>query len=130
MDGVIAVTLYGLGIAEIAVGLAALAYALSLVRDWRPMRSLREDNRGLREDLNEASKKISGLEGEIEHLKTATDVSILQQEHQAFAELLEGLVSRVEDLTGALRANTTVMELIARKDTIADALGDAANHPR
>lgn len=40
----------------------AIAYLVSLLRDWRPIRSLREENRELRRQVDEQGEKYNELE--------------------------------------------------------------------
>ena len=120
----VALTVFGFGLAEIIVVFAGLAYFVSLVRDWRPMRTLRDENRGLREDLDNAAKRIAHLEAEVERLSGITDLSVLQREHTAFAQLMQQLVAEVKSLDQSVRTNTAAVELIAKKDAIHDALSE------
>ena len=45
-----------------------VAYVVSLVRDWRPIRSLRDENRDLRASLEEQSKRFAALETKYDEL--------------------------------------------------------------
>lgn len=127
--GIVGVSVFGLELSEfvIIVGFAgaAAAWVVSLARDWRPMRALREENRGLREDLDAATQRIRDLEGEIGQLKKATDLTVLQREHRDIIAVIERLVDRIERLDGSVRGNTAAVELIAKKDVIDRAIEEA-----
>lgn len=125
------VTIFGLSIAELAFVVGVIFAAIAYARDWRPIRSLRSENRELREDIQhrdariaDLEVKVTALEGEVAHWKAATDLTVLQREHRAFMECMQQLVAEVKALDGAVRANTAVVELIAKKDAINDALNE------
>jgi len=127
----IGVTLFGMSVAEIAFVVGVILAAIAYARDWRPIRSLRIENRELREDIanrddkiRSLEQKVVALEGEIAQLKQATDLTVLQREHHAFMELMQQMVAEVKSLDSAVRSNTAAIEVIARKDIISDALSE------
>ena len=108
-----------LNIPNLALVAIGIAYAVSLAKDWRPIRTLRAENRDLREalqlaqgEIDKCRTKIGDLESQIATLKTATDLSVLQSEHKEIAGILGRVVARLDSLDHALRANT---ETIAAK---------------
>lgn len=119
----LAATLLGLSIAELALIVGALAYVTSILRDWRPLRSMRAENRELRTDLNSAYGRIEELESEVKDLKSATDMTGFQHEQRRIADALSLVVAELKQLAHDVHANTAAVELIAKKDMITDALG-------
>jgi uncharacterized protein YlxW (UPF0749 family) len=115
---------FGLSVPEIIAVIAAIAYITSLLRDWRPMKALRNENRDLRDDLTRAQVRIDDLENEVDTWKKRTDLSILQKEQREIAAVLDRLVKHLDRLDGSVKANTAAVELIARKNAINDALDD------
>ena len=127
----LAVTIFGLSVPEALFVAGVIVTVAAYARDWRPIRSLRNENRELREvvsnrdeKIKELEQKVQTLEGEVAELKKATDLSVLQREHAAFMELIQGLIAEVKGLDGAVRSNTAAVELIAKKDAIDDALSE------
>lgn len=113
---------FGLTLLELAAIAAAIGYMTSLVKDWRPMRALRAENvdlrttlDGLQRRLDAAEEKIGSQREEIERLKKATDLSILQAEN---AQILSTLNKVAADLAGhdvILAANTSAIVLLTGK---------------
>jgi phage shock protein A len=121
------------GASEIVLFFLGLAYVVSLVRDYRPIRALREENRDLRVALGELQRKYDELEkkyvtleksrdfqsafeplsraidkarsdGSHEHEKLLTAFSEHERrEEQAWAEITRGLAANTAAL-GALAA--------------------------
>ena len=110
---------------NIALFAVAVAYAISLIKDWRPIRTLRAENRQLREDLSAAETKISDLEGEVRKLQRATDLTVLQDEHRKIAEVLERVTGRLEGLDHAVKANTAAVELLSKQSLISEAIKES-----
>lgn len=106
--------IFGLSVMEAGALLAASAYLVSLARDWRPAKSLRQENRELREDLDEARQEITALKVQVAELQKAT-VPVLQAELATVARILERL-------DGSVAANTAAVQLVASQSVIADAL--------
>lgn len=139
-----AFSFFGLTLSETAFLFVAAGYVASLVRDWRPMKSLREENRDLRNDLNRASARIAELEaarGDLEHqikdLERATDYSslqksqkVLQENQQRIADTLKTVADALSGLESAVRANTTSVEVIARASVIAEAISASEEKKR
>jgi hypothetical protein len=116
-----------------------VAYIVSLVRDWRPIRSLRDENRDLRSALDEQSKRYDALERKYEDLaaKYATleksrDFSSAFQplaaaidrsrvdatsEHEKMLAAIDSLERRSEEawseIARGLAANTAVISTLA-----------------
>jgi uncharacterized protein YlxW (UPF0749 family) len=111
-----AVILFGLSITEAAALIVGAAYVTSLIRDWRPMKAMRNENRELRADLNAANEKIHDLEVKVHELER-TSVPVLQEEIAKVARILDRLDQSV-------KANTAAVELIAKQAAIAGALSD------
>ena len=110
---------------NIALFAVAVAYAISLIKDWRPIRTLRAENRQLRDDLSAAETKISDLEGEVRKLQRATDLTVLQDEHRKIAEVLERVTGRLEGLDHAVKANTAAVELLSKQSLISEAIKES-----
>lgn len=115
------------------------AYIVSLVRDWRPIRSLREENRDLRSSLEEQSKRYDALEkkyddlaGKYAVLEKSRDFSSAFQplaaaidrarhdsntEHERMLAVIDGLERRSEEawaeIARGLAANTAVISTLA-----------------
>src|SRR4051812_694073 len=107
---------------NLALGAVALAYAVSLIKDWRPIRTLRTENRQLRSDLSTAEAKIQALESEVRTLQKATDLTVLQEEHRKIAEVLERVSKHLDSLDHSVKANTAAIEVVARGDILKEAL--------
>ena len=115
------------------------AYIVSLVRDWRPIRSLRDENRDLRATLEEQSKRFASLEKKYDELsskyaaleksrdfsaafeplahaidKTRADAN---SEHVRMLAALDSLERRSEEawaeIARGLSANTAVISTLA-----------------
>ena len=122
---------FGLTIPDlIALGLG-VGYVISLVKDWRPIKSLRAENRELRQlceaaerKNSESEKKIAALEAQVLVLQNATDLTVLQREHKQIADTLERVVDTLSSLDGAVKANTAAVELIARGSAIRQTIED------
>lgn len=114
--------IFGLSIAECIALAAALAYVASLIRDWRPMKALRAENRELRNDLDEARVKIHDLEVKVEDLEKRTDLTSLREEHAKVVATLERVVTHLDRLDHAVKANTAATELVVKASAIAEAL--------
>lgn len=69
------------------------AYVVSLVRDWRPIRSLRDENRDLRASLEEQSKRYDALEKKYDDL--AGKYAVLEKSRD-FASAFEPLSHAIE----------------------------------
>lgn len=115
---------FGLSVVEIAVILAGAGYVVSLIKDWRPVRTLRSDNHELRKQLGEAERKIAGLEAEVRSLQKATDLTVLQDEHRKIADVLERVVAKLDSLDRAVHANTASIEVLARGSLLKKHLTD------
>lgn len=115
------------------------AYIVSLVRDWRPIRSLRDENRDLRAALDEQSKRYDALErkydelaGKYAALEKSRDFSSAFEplshaidrsrkdanaEHEKMLAVLDGFERRSEEafaeITRGLAANTAVISTLA-----------------
>lgn len=120
---------FGLTIVELAVLAAAVAYVVSLAKDFRPMRSLRAENRELRGDLNHANRRISNLEEqngalkrEVDDWKSRTDMSDLREEHKEIVLVLKKMIDQLDHLDSAVKANTAATELVARQAMVKEAL--------
>lgn len=118
--------------AWIALGFAAIAYLVAQVRDYRPMRTLRQENKDLRDDLDKAKKRISDLEKDRDGWKARTDLTVLQQEHREITNALERITGTLDRLDRDVKANTAAVEVIARGAVIRDVLDehDAPPHAR
>lgn len=110
----------------LVIGCGVAAYVVSLARNWRPINALREENKGLRTDLNAANDRIHDLELEVEHWKQATDLTVLQREHREFADVLARVVKHLDRLDHSVKANTAAVELVVKASAIGDALDDRA----
>lgn len=115
--------IFGLSIFELAALLAGAAYVTSLVRDWRPMKALRQENRDLRRDLNVANDEIGELKVKVKELERAT-VPVLQREIVEVARILNRVVETLDHLDSSVKANTAAAELVASQSAIAAALDD------
>lgn len=113
---------FGLSVTEFAALLIGAGYVISLARDWRPVRTLRSENRELREAAEAAAKKTALLETKVKTLEHATDLTVLQREHQQFAETMQRVVETLDRLDSAVRANTTAVEALARDSHLKRAL--------
>ena len=115
------------------------AYVVSLVRDWRPIRSLRDENRDLRASLEEHSKRYDALEkkydelaGKYAALEKSRDFSSAFQplsvaidrsrkdansEHERMLSVIDSLERRSEEawaeIARGLAANTAVISTLA-----------------
>lgn len=117
--------IFGLSVAEVAALCIGAAYAMSLVRDWRPMKAMRQENKDLRADLNTANRKIHDLEVKVDDLEKRTDLSSLQKETAAMAKAMERVAKHLDHLDHSVKANTAATALVASQSAIADALSDA-----
>lgn len=116
-----------------------VAYIVSLVRDWRPIRSLRDENRDLRSALDEQTKRYNALEKKFDEL--AAKYALLEKsrdfasafdplsaaidrsrkdahaEHEKMLSVLDGVERRSEEafaeITRGLAANTAVISTLA-----------------
>lgn len=120
---------FGFTATEFVVIAGAIAYVVSLARDWRPVRTLRAENRDLRQMLEVAEKKISALEAQVKSLEKATDLSAVVAEHAKIAAVLERVVKRLDSLDGAVHANTAVIEAVARGSALRETLDDMEGKP-
>jgi hypothetical protein len=114
----------GLSFSEAALVIAGIGYVVSLAKDWRPVKTLRAENRELRELLTGAQQKITDLEGKVKLLEGATDLSVLQAEHKRIAETLDHVGVVLDRLDGAVRSNTAAIEAVARSSEFTRALKD------
>lgn len=114
--------IFGLSVAEVAALCIGAAYAMSLVRDWRPMKALRQENKDLRDDLNTANGKIHDLEVKVEDLEKRTDLTALQAETAKMAAAMERVAKHLDHLDHSVKANTAATALVASQSAIADAL--------
>lgn len=90
-----------------------VAYIVSLVRDWRPIRSLRDENRDLRAALDEQSKRFAALETKYEEL--ARKYALLEKSRDfttAFEPLARAIEKSRED------ANSEHVRMLAALDTL------------
>lgn len=115
------------------------AYVVSLIRDWRPIRSLRDENRDLRATLDEQTKRFAALEKKYDEL--ASKYALLEKsrdfsaafeplahaiersrqdantEHEKMLAAIDGMERRSEEawaeLTRGLAANTAVISTLA-----------------
>lgn len=115
---------FGLTIAEFAFVLIGCGYVATIARDWRPIKALREENRGLRHDLDATQKKLVLVEHELAEWKSRTDLSVLQIEHRQIAETLERVVNTLAGLDRAVHANTAAIEMVARTHAVNEALSE------
>lgn len=116
-----------------------VAYVVSLVRDWRPIRSLRDENRDLRASLEEQTKRFNALEKKYEELagkyaalEKSRDFTAAFQplsaaidrsradantEHEKMLAALDSLERRNEEawaeIARGLAANTAVISTLA-----------------
>ena len=79
-----------------------IAYIVSLAKDWRPIRTLRAENRELRLMLATATDRIKELEQKIVLLQNATDLTLILEEQHRTADLLLRLVEKLEHPQPAL----------------------------
>lgn len=115
------------------------AYIVSLVRDWRPIRSLRDENRDLRATVEAQSKRYDALEkkyddlaGKYAALEKSRDFSsafeplshAIEQsrkdanaEHERMLAAIDAIERRSEEawseITRGLAANTAVISTLA-----------------
>lgn len=115
---------FGLGLPEIGILVIGVGYVASLVRDWRPMKALRQENKDLRHDLNLANGKIHDLEIKVEDLEKRTDLTALQKETAAMAAAMVRVAKHLDHLDHSVKANTAATALVASQSVIADALAD------
>ena len=115
---------FGFSISEVVIIGIGVGYVVSLVRDWRPMKALRQENRDLRDDLDAANKKIADLETEVGNLKKATDLTALHQGQTATVDALRALVDEVKLLDSSMHQNTEEIKVAAQ--AAADAARSAA----
>ena len=115
------------------------AYIVSLVRDWRPIRSLRDENRDLRSALDEQTKRYNVLEKKFDDL--ASKYALLEKsrdfasafeplsraidqsrkdanaEHERMLAAIDGIDRRSEEawseIARGLAANTAVISTLA-----------------
>lgn len=83
-----------------------VAYIVSLVRDWRPIRSLREENRDLRSALDEQSKRYDALERKYEDL--ASKYALLEKSRD-FKSAFDPLAQALDKHREAANAEHTRM---------------------
>ena len=114
--------IFGLSVFEIGALVAAAAYVMSLIRDWRPMKAMRQENKELRTDLDEARAKIHDLELKVEDLEKRTDLTALQKDNAKVAVTLERIAKHLDRLDHSVKANTAAVEVLSKQSAIADAL--------
>lgn len=112
--------------------LIGVAYLISIVRDWRPVRQLREENRELRAERDDDRKKLEAQEQRIKTLEESRDVaralvpleraldqarSDMSHEHEKIILHLDALSKGVEtgitELVKGLSGNTAVTATLA-----------------
>jgi hypothetical protein len=113
---------FGLTPGEAIVLVGAVAYVVSLAKDWRPIRNLRVENQDLRQMLVNAEKKIESLESQVAVLQKATDLTGLLDEHKKIASILDRVVKTLDSLDGAVKGNTAAIEAVARGSVIRQTL--------
>jgi biopolymer transport protein ExbB/TolQ len=110
----------------------AIAYIVSLVRDWRPIRTLRDENKELRRELNKLQAKYADLEKKYDELGKSRDFqaafepiirSIDQARdaashehkdlHAAFVQHEQREAQAWSEITRGLAANTSVLAALA-----------------
>lgn len=120
------------GASEIVLVFIGLAYVVSLVRDWRPIRTLRQENSDLRTALTELQRKYDDLEkrhlmleksrdfqAAFEPLARAIDQMRADsgQEHEklltAFADHEQREAGAWSEITRSLAANTSALAALA-----------------
>jgi L-lactate permease len=115
---------FGLSLPDLAVAALALGYVVSLVKDWRPIRTLRAENRELRTLCEAGDKKIAALEAQVAVLEKATNLTAFQEEQKHIADALERVVAKLDNLDGAVRASTAAIELVASGSAIRQTIED------
>jgi predicted RNase H-like nuclease (RuvC/YqgF family) len=95
-----------LNITDYIIMVGVLSYVVTLLKDWRPIRALRSENRELRSLLATADKKIDVLEARIATLQDATDLSSLHAEQKNIATILERVVEHLDKLEEAMGVQT------------------------
>lgn len=117
--------IFGLSVAECGALVLGSAYVMSLVRDWRPMKALRKENKDLRDDLDKANLKIHDLEVKVEDLEKRTDLSGLQAEHAKVVAMMERVAKHLDRLDHSVKANTAAAQMVVQASAIGQALDDA-----
>jgi biopolymer transport protein ExbB/TolQ len=119
-------------VGDFALLLVALAYVVSLVRDWRPIRALRDENKDLRTAFTELQRKYDDLEkryiaieksrdfqAAFEPLARAIDQARADSSHEherrltAFSALEERSEQAWTEITRGLAANTSALGALA-----------------
>lgn len=113
---------FGLSVGELAIFVGVIAYVASLLRDWRPVKALRAENRDLRELYERAQTRIGELEREVKELQRATNLSILHDGQTKTVEALQAIVDEVRALDMSVKANTAAVEVLAKRQVIDDAI--------
>lgn len=135
LQGVIGGDVFGLTTSELIIVFGVIAYVVSLLKDWRPVRALRQENHDLREALEmtekrmeaakaDSDRKIENLERKVEELQSKTDLSPIAERQAHGIEVLAALVGEVKEMTKGLHANTAAVELLSKRLVIDDALRD------
>jgi L-lactate permease len=124
MNAVTASAAFGLSLPDLAAAALALGYVVSLVKDWRPIRTLRAENRELRSLCEAGDKKIVTLEAQVAVLQKATNLSAFQEEQRHIADTLERVAAKLDSLDGAVKANTAAVELIASGSALRQTIED------
>lgn len=122
---------FGLTIPELAVLAVAVAYIISLIRDFRPVRVLRQENGELRAALKTASERIDAQDKEIETLKLeirrlerATDLTVLQRDHAQISDSLAHVADVLASLDSSVKANTAAVEILSKHSIISEVISD------
>lgn len=120
---------------DYALLLIGLAYVVSLLRDWRPIRSLRSENRDLRGALEQSDRRCAALEtrcaeleGKCAALEKSRDfqtsfaevVRAIDQaradtthEHEKLLGALDGIVHELGELGKGIAQNTAATAALA-----------------
>lgn len=124
-----------LSVGDDALIIAVVAYVVSIVRDWRPIRALREENRDLRATLEQQEQRYNALEhrySELERkcafleksrdfgtafepLSRAIDQARADSthEHEKILGALEAVVGQLGELAKGLASNSAVTAALA-----------------
>lgn len=110
---------FGLSFPDLVIGAAAIGYVVSLIKDWRPIRTLRTENRDLRQELEKAQKtiaddgkKIEALEAKVADLEKKTDYEVYAERS---ARDHKAILDAVNEQTRQLHANTVALEFLIKQ---------------
>lgn len=120
------------GITDVVVIFAAITYVVSVMKDWRPIRTLRRENADLRSMLTELERKYEDLSKRYELLEKTRDfqaslapvatlvehgLTVSTEERKRIMDAIEQHEQREtkawREITAGLGANTRVLEHLA-----------------